>query len=180
MSQVDVWGLAKKGDRGFVDYSLCPLGFCDLDWDDFSRSSEDTASASRSISKLSYDPGGVSTKGLEQRKTHLETWLSTIEESIQKLTLMRARQRTALGKLGDHIQKSMGLGDGVSSSSSSTEPMKIDNKAGDVEPSSHLDQNKLTPLSAAARLFFRHEMTKDHRQYLENKLRLFLHEKQMF
>ena len=37
ISNFDTRGMARKGDANFVDYSVCPLGFCDLEWDDAPR-----------------------------------------------------------------------------------------------------------------------------------------------
>jgi hypothetical protein len=175
----DVNGLAKKDDQNFVDYSLCPLGFCDLDWNDVPRhASEHSADPSGSISELSNDAGKMPEKPLGQRKTLLETWLSTTEENARKLGPKRARDQTASTELDGPCQKRRRPENRSCGDSYPSVRVKQDSDAEDKNPELRLNKKKLAPLPPAVRLFFQHDIPEGHRQKLENKLRLYHHKKQ--
>jgi hypothetical protein len=66
----DVQGLAKEGDKWFVDYSLCPLVFCDLDWDNVAKIDSFEPAANPGQVLESADSGGkTSTKILSSRRS---------------------------------------------------------------------------------------------------------------
>ncbi len=173
----DSRGLAVKGDEGFVDYSLCPLRFCDLDWDDVLRdTSANAAGISGETLKSSHGKGKTPVKALEKQKMTLQVSLGSTQEGIRNLNLKKAREQNALNEIEVRLEKSKRDKDGPSCDTSSSK--HIGNTKDDT-PDDGPKKKKLAPLPAAARLFFQHDMPKEQRQRLENNLRLFHHKKQV-
>lgn len=175
--QFDVRGLSRKGDEGFVDYSLCPLGFCDMDWDDVPRfASTESAGLFPDASHPQSGSRKSATKALDQQKTNVEPSFCSTGEDVRTRSLTWACERNELNGINEHFQKTK-RHEGRSPSRSSNE-CQIDNPAEDADSTS-TDQpkTKLCPLPAAARIFFQHDTSMEQRQKLETKLRLYHHKK---
>lgn len=189
----DVRGLAEKGDAGFVDYSLCPLAFCDLDWDDISTTNEaaNAKGPPGHISDLSAGTDKMRIKVLEREKASLQTSLASTDDELCNLAPERTRERNVLNDIEERPQNWERYEGGPSSGSQPSKRAKLNQEVVFIEddheiivieddpPDFQCEKNKLTPLPAAARLFFPLDMPKGERQKLENKLRLFHHKKQL-
>lgn len=177
--EFDNRGLAKEGDEGFVDYSLCPLSFCDLDWDDVSRpAAAKLAGTSGQISKPFEGSRNRPIEVFEQRETCSQATSGGTEEDMGYLASKRACEQNTLDQIEEGLQNNERSEVGTSSHSSKR--VKRDQHFVNTEddgPNFCSEISNVVPLPAAAWLFFQHDMPKRQREMLENKLRLFHHEK---
>jgi hypothetical protein len=178
----DARGLAEKFDEGYVDYSLCPLGFCDLDWDDVPRigSADPVGITEKTLIPL-YDFRTAPVRVLEQQKTSHQTWLGSTEEEMGDLNVQNAQAQNPLNAMEEWLQTSERCQDPPPSTSAS---QRFDI----IKPTLHIENDtpvglskkaKLAPLPAAAEVFFQIDTPEEQTQRLEDKLRLFLHKKQL-
>jgi hypothetical protein len=168
----DVRGLAKEGDERFVDYSLCPLGFCDLDWDDVAKiDSFESAANPGQVLESSDDGGKTSTKDLEQQEKPPQTPLGRSEEDTRSLDLKSAPEENALNEIGERLQKDKDK----TNVEGASKRVRMEEHVESTDDDGHDNQPKEnpTPLSAAACHFFQHDMPAEQRKKLESELRVF-------